>query len=151
MPVPEMQNAISSIKLVLAEAAREEAGLESMRRQFERQLQRATSTPVYGRTSLGASLNVMSEVQERLTKVEMMLHHLRMIKEKAASELEALVLTSKVEEAKEELAALERKLHDGEAEDESACQEIERLKAFITESSIRAGEAITGRLEVERE
>ena len=96
-------------------------------------------------------MNVMSEVQERLTKVETMLHHLRMIKEKAASELEALVLTSKVEEAKEELAALEQKLHDDEVEDESASQEIERLKAFITESSIREGEAITGRLEVGRE
>ncbi len=151
MPVPEMQKAISNIKFVLAEASREEADLESMRRQFQRQLQRATSMPVYGRNSIGASLNIMSEVQERLTKVETMLHHLRMIKEKAASELGALVLTNRVEEAKEELAALERKLRDGEAEDESACQEIERLKAFITESSIKAGEAITGRLEVGRE
>ena len=142
MTMPEMMKAMSKLRLALASIEAKEKELNALRRQFRRQLARTRTHAIYGASSLDASLGIMDEVQERLDNVETRWQHLDSIKKRAQEELAALELTNKIEKAKAELRTL--KACGGEDR-----PRIEELEQFIESASLRAAEAITGRLDLE--
>ena len=145
--MPEMQKAMARLRLTLASIKGKEDELESLKRQFQRQLDRASSNAVHGRNSLDATIGILEEIQERLDNVDMKRRHLASIKKRAEDELGALDLTDKIEKAKTELAYLKEHQNSGESSEKVEPGEIEQLERFIEEASIRAGEAITGNLD----
>ena len=103
----QIDSAVAKLRLFLAELKNKEDHLDAQLRQFRQQINRAPQQAIYSRLPLEASLNVMSEVQERLDRIKMERKHLLMIKERANRELEALQLTRQVEDAKDALAKLQ--------------------------------------------
>ena len=135
----QIDSAVAKLRLFLAELNNKEIHLDAQLRQFRQQMNRAPQQAIYARLPLEASLNVMSEVQERLDRIEMERKHLLMIKERANRELEALQLTRQVEDAKDTLAKLQS-LRSKEGETVS---KIQALEQFINDYSQRAAKAIT--------
>ena len=140
MAMPEMQKAISNLRIFLSEVRRKEDEFEGLVRQFKRQLQRAPRHAIQGGNPVETTLNMMGEIQERLDKVETMQKHLSAMKRQAENELQALSITGKIEQAKRELASMRSSRASGEDEQIEKVAELER---FIEEESARAGEAIT--------
>ena len=142
MAMREMQKAIATLRLLLADIMHKEEELHNLRRQFQLQLKRAPNAAIQG-NPLEATLSAMDEIQERLDGIESTRNHLASIKARAEAELEALELTDRVEQAKTQLAFLKTRESSGEVNDEER-QETRELERFIQEASTRAGEAITG-------
>lgn len=147
MTMPQMQQVISNLRLLLASVRAKEEELEALARQFRRQLERAPRYAIQAGNPLEITLNLMGEIQERLDSVETQRKHLAAIRRQAEAELEALNITEKIAQAKEELAALRASRNAGEETDEGRIAELQR---FIEEASIRAGEAITDRFNARR-
>ena len=112
--MPEMQKAMAKLRLMLASIKGKEDELESLKRQFQRQLDRTSTHAVQGGNSLDATIGIMEEIQERLDNVEMKQRHLASIKKRAEAELGALDLTDKIEKAKAELASLKERQNSDE-------------------------------------
>ena len=147
MTMPQMQQAISNLRLLLASVRAKDEELEALARQFRRQLERAPRYAIQGGNPLEATLNLMGEIQERLDSVEEQRKHLSAVRRQVETELVALNITEKIAHAKEELAQL-RASHDaGEEVDEGRIAELRR---FIEKASLRAGEAITGNFNAHR-
>ena len=135
----QIDSAMAKLRLFLAELKNKENHLDAQLRQFRQQINRAPQQAIYSRLPLEASLNVMSEVQERLDRIEMERRHLLMIKERANRELEALQLTRQVEDAKDALA----KLQSLPSKESETISKIQALEQFINDYSQRAAKAIT--------
>ena len=147
MTMPQMQQAISNLRLLLASVRAKDEELEALVRQFRRQLERAPRYAVQGGNSLDATLNLMGEIQERLDNVESQRKHLAAVRRQAEAELVALNITEKIAQAKEELTQLRMGRDAGEDVDSARIAELER---FIEEASLQAGEAITGNFNAPR-
>ncbi len=147
MTKPEMQKAIAKLRFLLASIKGREEELEGLSHQFRRQLDRAPSHAIRGDNSLDSTLNVLAEIQERLDSVERTRRHLDSIKSRAQDELRALELTAKIEQAKTELATLRAVDGAGQAGAAADRKRVQDLERFIEDASIRAGEAITGRVD----
>ena len=143
MTMPQMQQAISNLRLLLASVRAKDEELEALARQFRRQLERAPRYAIQGGNPLEMTLNMMGESQERLDSVEEQRKHLSAVRRQVEAELVALNITEKIAQAKEELAKLRASRDAGENVDEGRIAELLR---FIEEASLRAGEAITGGL-----
>ncbi len=143
MTMPQMQQAISNLRLLLASVRAKDEELEALARQFRRQLERAPRYAIQGGNPLEMTLNLMGEIQERLDSVEEQRKHLSAVRRQVEAELVALNITEKIAQAKEELAKLRASQGAGENVDEGRIAELQR---FIEEASLRAGEAITGGL-----
>ena len=141
MTMPQMQQAISNLRLLLASVRAKDEELEALARQFRRQLERAPRYAIQGGNPLEMTLNLMGEIQERLDSVEEQRKHLSAVRRQVETELVALNITEKIAQAKEELAQLRASRDAGESVDEGRIVELRR---FIEEASLRAGEAITG-------
>jgi chromosome segregation ATPase len=135
--MPEMQKAISNLRILLASIQRKEEELTQLKRQFQRQLNRAPGYAIHGGNSLESALSIMEEIRERLDDNERTLSNLMAIKKRGQDELQALMLTDKIEQAKVELANLR-------AQDNLDKGRIDELMKFIDEASAWAGQAITG-------
>ena len=68
--VPEMQKAISRLRILLASIKGKEDEMDAMVRQFKRQLERAPRHAVHGGNPLENTLSIMGEIQERLDGAE---------------------------------------------------------------------------------
>ena len=147
MTMPQMQQAISTLRLLLASVRAKDEELEALARQFRRQLERAPRYAIQGGNSLDATLNLMGEIQERLDDVEAQRKHLSAVKRQVETELVALNITEKISQAKAELSCLKASRTAGEPVDEARIAELER---FISEASLRAGEAITDNFNARR-
>ena len=141
MTMPQMQQAISNLRLLLASVRAKDEELEALARQFRRQLERAPRYAIQGGNPIEMTLNLMGEIQERLDSVEEQRKHLSAVRRQVEAELVALNITEKIAQAKEELAQLRASRDAGENVDEGRIAELQR---FIEEASLRAGEAITG-------
>ena len=148
MTMPQMQQAISNLRLLLASVKAKEKELEALARQFRRQLERAPRYAIQGGNPLEMTLNLMGEIQERLDSVEEQRKHLAAVRRQVETELVALNITEKIAQAKEELAQLRASRDAGENVDEGRIAELRR---FIEEASLRAGEAITGGFNARRQ
>ena len=140
-PQPQMQQAISRLRLLLASVRAKDDELEALARQFQRQLARAPRYAVQGGNPLEITLNLMGEIQERLDNVERQRKHLASIRGQAEAELQALNITERIAQAKSELSELRSSAHASHPE---TARRIAELRRFIEEASIRAGQAITG-------
>ncbi len=99
---------IARLRFLLADVAAKERQLTGLRRQLRDQLERVITYTLYGEGELDRSLGLMGDVELRLNQADMRLGHLQRIRERAERELESLLLTKGVEEAKARLAALHR-------------------------------------------
>jgi hypothetical protein len=156
---------IARLRLLLADTAAKERQFATLRRQLGDQLQRLVTYSLYGDAEVDRSLALMADVEQRLAQTDMHTRHLQLIRERAEAELETLLLTKGVEEAKTRLATLheqkvqvERALLDVAAPGngtvdlasaaklhatESALdEEIRRLQHDINEASERAARSI---------
>ena len=142
MSTSQLQIAMSSLRIRLAEIQSREDQAETLINQFRTQLRRLPRQVVYGTISLDASLAAMGEIEERLNDAIATHRWLLEFKKTAIYELEALQLVGQVDEARRSLASLrQQNLLSGETEESAA--EILRLEKFIAEYSKRAELAIT--------
>ena len=142
MSSSQLQIAMSSLRIRLAEIQSREDQAETLINQFRTQLRRLPRQVVYGTISLDASLAAMGEIEERLNDAIATHRWLLEFKKTAIYELEALQLVGQVDEARRSLSSLrQQNLLSGETEESAA--EILRLEKFIAEYSKRAELAIT--------
>ena len=142
MAISQLEQAMATLRLGLAEMGNKEQQLDAQINQFQTQLRRLPRQVVYGQTSLDASLTAMGEIEERLEDAVANRRRLLEIKKTASQELEALQLLKRVDEARNQLAALKK---NAKPDDEDARLEIRRLEEFIAASSRQAEQAITER------
>ena len=142
MSASQLQIAMSSLRIRLAEIQNREDQAETLINQFRTQLRRLPRQVVYGTISLDASLAAMGEIEERLNDAIATHRWLLEFKKTAIYELEALQLVGQVDEARRSLSSLrQQNLLSGETEE--SADEILRLEKFIAEYSKRAELAIT--------
>ena len=142
MAISQLQQAMATLRIGLAEIQNKETQLDTMISQFRTQLRRLPRQVVYGSTSLDASLAAMGEIEERLADAQVTRRRLLAIKKTATEELTALELVKQVDEARRSLSDL-RNAARGSAEDDATIGDIRRLERFIAEYSKRAEQAIT--------
>ena len=141
MAISQLEQAMATLRLSLAEMRNKEDQMDALINQFEAQLRRVPRQVVYGHTSLEMSLTAMGEIEERLDDAVANRRRLRAIKETATQELEALQLLKRVDEARSKLAELK----DGSPVDEDVQAETRQLERFIAANSRQADQAITER------
>ncbi len=130
----EIDRRIASLRLRLAEVSAREDQLKALQRQFKGQLEKVTEYAVYDRGDLDAALAAAEEVEARLRQTESTLRHLGIIRARGQEELDALLLTRSIEVAKTDLAELEERLREMEAE-------LERVRAAGEEPENRQRQA----------
>jgi hypothetical protein len=112
MPVQELDKRIGLLRLLLADVDAREQQRAALSKQYRLQLQHIVEVTVVQTGDLGAALAAMQEVEERLAEVERTGRHLGLVRARAATELEALLLTRRVAEAQAQLAELETRQQD---------------------------------------
>ena len=142
MAISQLEQAMATLRLGLAEMRNKEDQLDQLVNQFQTQLRRLPRQVVYGQASLELSLAAMGEIEERLDDAVANRRRLLAIKDTATQELEALQLLKRVDEARSKLASLKQDAPSG-GEDVQA--EIRQLEDFIAANSRQAEQAITDR------
>ena len=140
MAISQLEQAMATLRLGLAEMRNKEDQLDQLVNQFQTQLRRLPRQVVYGQASLELSLAAMGEIEERLDDAVANRRRLLAIKDTAIQELEALQLLKRVDEARSKLASLKR---DGQLGGEDVRVEIRNLEDFIAANSRQAEQAIT--------
>jgi hypothetical protein len=158
----EMDRRVALLRLLLSDiTARERQALENGE-QLRIQMSRIVDVSVRQNAPVMQALSFLAEVEERLAQQEMVLRHLGMIRERAQSELNALLVTQRVTDAHLRLAELQRRRTDlmraktddsvaPEAADTQAQSselaaidaEIHELEAAIEHASEAAARALT--------
>ena len=147
MAISQLEQAMATLRLGIAEMRAREEQLDAQINQFQTQLRRLPRQVVYGQTSLELSLTAMGEIEERLEEAVASRRRLLAIKKTATQELEALQLLQRVDEARSKLASLKKK---GLLEAPSVGdvqEEIRQLEGFIAANSRQAEQAITDRFQ----
>ena len=112
MSTSQLEKAMATLRISLAEIRNKEGQLDTMISQFRTQLRRVPRQAVYGRMGLELAIAAMGEVEERLSDAENTRRRLLAIKKTATDELEALQLIKQVDEAKKSLSDLRRKVRE---------------------------------------
>lgn len=144
MAISQLEQAMATLRLGLAEMRAKEDQLDALISQFQTQLRRLPRQVVYGQTSLELSLTAMGEIEERLDDTLANRRRLLAIKDTATQELEALQLLKRVDEARSKLAGLKSGKSDGPYQN-NVESEIRLLEEFIAANSRQAEQAITER------
>ena len=142
MAISQLEQAMATLRLGLAEMRNKENQLDQLVNQFQTQLRRLPRQVVYGQGSLDLSLAAMSEIEERLDAAMANRRRLLAIKDTATQELEALQLLKRVDEARSKLASLKR---SGTSGNDDVSDEVRQLENFIAANSRQAEQAITDR------
>ena len=137
---------MATLRMSLAEIQHKENQLDALISQFRTQLRRLPRQVLYGKTGLDSSLSAMGEIEERLDDAVVNRRRVLEIKKSALEELQALELVKQVDEARQSLQSLRRRVGASGDDGENA-GEIRRLESFIAEHSKRAEQAITSRYE----
>ncbi|GEM_PF-249644 len=146
MAISQLEQAMATLRLGLAEMHAKEDQLDAQISQFQTQLRRLPRQVAYGQTSLELSLTAMGEIDERLEDAAANRRRLLAIKDTATQELEALQLLKRVDEARSQLATLKSSGSAKETQGGEDIQaEIKQLEAFIAANSRQAEQAITER------
>lgn len=103
----ELGKRIGMLRLLLADVQSKQEQLAEIEGQYRSQLGRIVDFVIYRDGDISNALSLMSEVQSKLDEVMHTESHLAQIAEKANLELEVLVLTKRVSEARSQLAELE--------------------------------------------
>ena len=145
MAISQLEQAMATLRLGIAEMRAKEGRLDAQINQFRTQLRRLPRQVVYGQTSLELSLTAMGEIEERLEDAVANRRRLLAIKDTAIQELEALQLLKRVDEARSKLASLKKNGLFGASSGEEAQEQIRQLEGFIAANSRQAEQAITDR------
>src|SRR2546421_2664295 len=105
----ELEKRIGLLRLLLADINNKQARLSEMESQYRSQLASVVEFVVYREGDVGNALSLMAEVQAKLNEVLSSSSHLEMIAARANTELEVLLLTKRVAEARSQLAELEER------------------------------------------
>ena len=105
----ELDKRIGLLRLLIADVEAKQAQVSQMGSQYRTQLTHIIEFVVYREGDVGNALSLMSEVQGKLDEVLQTAGHLEMIANKARLELEVLVLTKGVAEARSQLVNLEER------------------------------------------
>ena len=105
----ELEKRIGLVRIMLADISNKQKSLSQVEGQYRSQLATVVDFVVYREGDVGNALGVMSEVQTKLDEVLSTLSHLEMIAARANTELEVLLLTKRVTEARSQLAELEER------------------------------------------
>jgi len=97
---------ITHLRLLLADVVARDNQLATLCRQLREQSEHVVTYSLYGDTDLGRSLTLLNDIEQRLVAAETERRHLQRIRERAEHELESLLLTKGVEQAKARLASL---------------------------------------------
>ena len=125
----ELGKRIGMLRLLLADIQSKQAQLEEIAGQYRTQLARIVDFVVYKDGDVSNALSLMSEVQGKLNEVTQTEAHLAQIAEKANLELEVLVLTKRVSEARSQLGELEARQ-----------KELSARLAYMSEGGPESGE-----------
>lgn len=105
----EMDRRVGLLRLMLADITDRErqgqAGLATLRGQ----LKRIVEFTVQRNGGVGSALTSMAEVEERLARQEAELRHLSLLRQRAEGEIQALLVTRGIADARARLAELERR------------------------------------------
>ena len=136
----QIDQMMGRLRLLLSEVAERKHRAESLRTQFQRQMDKVTGIGSYGQVELDQLLTLMADLESKLAEVERSLRHLSLIEKRARVELESLELTKMVEDARSELASLEKQasLDSGQRE------RVKELHRIISEVSEAAGRRVAG-------
>ena len=148
MAISQLEQAMATLRLGLAEMRAKEEQLDAQINQFQTQLRRLPRQVAYGQTSLELSLTAMGEIEERLENSVANRRRLLAIINTATQELEALQLLKRVDEARSKLASLKKNGLLGGSNlgaSEKVQEEIRQLEGFIAANSRQAEQAITDR------
>src|SRR5690349_12459822 len=107
--MPELEKRIGLLRILLAEIGNKQARLAEMESQYRSQLTSVVDFVIYREGDVANALSLMAEVQTKLNEVTATSGHLEMIAARAGTELEVLVLTKRVAEARSQLAELEER------------------------------------------
>jgi hypothetical protein len=105
----EMDRRIGLLRLLLADITAREQQAREAQAQLRTQLTRIVDYTVRLNASVSHALSSMDEVEERLAQQETMLRHLALLRVRAQGELQALVVTRGVADARMRLAELEQR------------------------------------------
>lgn len=103
----EMDRRVGILRLLLADIADCERQAEEARKQLEGQLRRIVDFTVQYNGGVSNALASMAEVEDRLREQEAAWRHLTMLRDRARSELHALIVTRDIADAQRRLAELE--------------------------------------------
>ncbi|MGZ3598970.1 MAG: hypothetical protein ACXWQ5_04570 [Ktedonobacterales bacterium] len=138
----EMDRRIALLRLLLADITGRERETSEAIAQLRKQLTRVVDFTVQYNGSVGGALSSLAEVEERLAQQEGALRHLRMLRERASGELQALVVTRGVTDARTRLTELEtqRRALVGAGDETIAAEEIRERERRIAEIDAEIGE-----------
>jgi chromosome segregation ATPase len=169
----EIDKRIGLLRLLLADVDGRIQQQQEISGQYRVQIARIVDALVRHAGDVGQALAAMAEVEERLAQIETTGRHLTQVRQRAARELEALLLTKRVAEAQAQLEELEGRrqelatqlaaLHGEPAApaaappdtpdlaeaaalrvlNEQVSSEIDRLHRLISEASQRAARSIS--------
>ena len=161
--VQKLDVIIARLRLLLADVTTKQGQVSGLRRQLREQMNRIVSYSLYGDADLERTLGLMRDVEQRLRDAEMQEQHLGLIRDRVERELESLLLTRGVEQAKSRLGELQQRKAEieralGEAAlpggdeaippadlaqaDAVLATEIRQLQHEINEASERAARSI---------
>lgn len=169
----ELEKRIGLLRLLLADITGKYAQLAEMEKQYRTQLTRIVDFVVYREGDVANALSLMGEVQSKLDEVLQTTAHLELISQKASKELEVLLLTKRVADARSQLVTLQERQQElanrlahfaggtvARTESEDAAEiediraihdeverEIARLNDLITEASERAARTVQSQAE----
>lgn len=135
--MPELEKRIGLLRLLLADIVGKQEQLTEMEAQYRTQLARIVEFVVFREGDVGNALSLMSEVQGKLDEVTQTSVHLKLIAHKATTELEVLLLTKRVSEARSQLARLQER-HEELSERLSRFSEPQ---ASVQQASLQGDEA----------
>ncbi len=154
----EMDRRVGLLRLLLSDiTARERQAVENGK-QLRLQMSRIADVSVRQNAPVSQALSLLAEVEERLAQQETVLRHLGLLRERAQSELDALLVTRGVADARQRLAELRRRRADvlgAQTEDAAAPAsaesgelaaieaEMHELEAAIERASEAAARALT--------
>jgi len=171
--MPEIDKRIGLLRLLLADVDGRVQQQQALATEYRAQSARIVEATVRQAGDVGQALSAMAEVDERLAGVEGAGRRLAQLRQRASRELEALLLTKRVAEARTQLEALEgrrealaqqlaelderqpspperRPANADEMEAEAlralnaeVSGEIERLQRLILEASQRAARSVS--------
>jgi len=148
----EMERRIALLRLLLADITARERQAREAQDQLRGQLTRIVDFTVRQNAGVSHSLSAMEEVEERLAQQETMLRHLALLRGRAQTELQALLVTRGVADANARVAELETRratlLTPGQTDaphDEVAAidAEIVELQGLIQQASEAAARSLT--------
>jgi hypothetical protein len=104
----EMDRRVALLRLLLADITNREDQANDTRSQLRTQLKRIVDFTIQYNGGVANALAAMAEVEERLSQQETLLRHLALLRKRARTEMEALLVTRGVADARTRLAELQQ-------------------------------------------